>query len=150
MGEAEQERKILGLLSWVKKKKGPRLGRWRVCLVPKLASRQTRTFFAPSPLENEKVRKAKEEFNGRVSGAKRRKRELVTELEAVSERLISVQLSLEAEKRKPVPSVPVLHADELDRDPFHVMETCVRHEKDPILIRSIGGNDRWRRRRWRG
>ncbi len=134
-----------------KEKKGPDLADGEsVSFLNWPRIRQEGLFFAPSPLENEKVRKAKEEFNGRVSGAKRRKRELVTELEAVSERLISVQLSLEAEKRKPVPSVPVLHADELDRDPFHVMETSVRHEKNPILIRSTGGIDRWRRRRWRG
>ena len=77
---------------------------------------------------------------------KKRKRELVAELEVISEKLISIQvctndntrsmhfsrlagnlisrdlqLSLEAEKRKPVPSLPVLHQDELDKDPFEVL-----------------------------
>lgn len=73
---------------------------------------------------------------------KRRKIELVAELELISEKLIDIQvcvawdswysittsksdklqMKLEAEKRKPVPTVPILNPEEHDKDPFQVVE----------------------------
>ncbi len=87
-----------------------------------------------------KVRRTKEEFNELVLSAKREKFELVAQLEDISQNIIETQvcgvinlycksilihcfiqkLKLEAGKRKPVPSVPELYPEELDKDPFQV------------------------------
>ncbi len=45
---------------------------------------------------------------------------LISELGQISDKLIDVQYQLVAEKRKPVPIVPVLYPEETKKDPFQV------------------------------
>ncbi len=66
------------------------------------------------------IRQAKEQFNEEVLGMKTRKEALLAELEDISLKLIDIQYRLDASKRKPVPTIPVIYPEEMHTDPFHV------------------------------
>ena len=54
------------------------------------------------------------------------KQKLLSTLEEMSLELIQVQYRLEAEKRKPIPTIPVLYVDEYLKDPFEVStDLCI-------------------------
>ncbi len=74
------------------------------------------------------IREAKEAFNEEVLGMKTRKEVLLQELEEISLKLIDIQYRLDATKRKPVPTIPVIYPEERHTDPFFV-----RHGKIVVL-----------------
>ena len=51
---------------------------------------------------------------------KTRKEALLQELEGISLELIDIQYRLDAGKRKPVPTIPIIYPEEIQRDPFEV------------------------------
>ena len=51
---------------------------------------------------------------------KTRKEMLLQELEDIQLQLIDIQYRLDASKRKPVPTIPIIYPEERHQDPFHV------------------------------
>ena len=54
---------------------------------------------------------------------KSRKELLLQELEDISAQLVDIQYRLDASKRKPVPTIPVIYPEERHQDPFHVSKS---------------------------
>ena len=52
---------------------------------------------------------------------KKRKEALLHELEDIQLQLIDIQYRLDASKRKPVPTIPIIYPEERHQDPFHVL-----------------------------
>jgi hypothetical protein len=63
---------------------------------------------------------AKRSFNAEVLSMREKKLSLLKHLEAISVELLDIQAKMEAAKKKPVPALPALNAEEIDRDPFEV------------------------------
>ena len=51
---------------------------------------------------------------------KTRKEALLKDLEGVTLELIDIQYQLDPGKRRPVPTVPIIYPQEIQRDPFEV------------------------------
>ena len=51
---------------------------------------------------------------------KKRKGALLQELEDIQMQLIDIQYQLDPGKRKPVPTIPIIYPEEIQRDPFEV------------------------------
>ena len=66
------------------------------------------------------IRQSKEQFNNEVMAMKTRKAMLLQELEDIQLQLIDIQYRLDASKRKPVPTIPIIYPEERHQDPFHV------------------------------
>ena len=66
------------------------------------------------------IRQSKEQFNNEVMSMKTRKAMLLQELEDIQLQLIDIQYRLDASKRKPVPTIPIIYPEERHQDPFHV------------------------------
>lgn len=66
------------------------------------------------------IRQSKEQFNDEVITMKKRKETLLNELEDIQLQLIDIQYRLDASKRKPVPTIPIIYPEERHQDPFHV------------------------------
>lgn len=58
---------------------------------------------------------------------KKRKGALLNELESIQLELIDIQYQLDAGKRKPVPTIPIIYPDEIQKDPFQVMPKFYYH-----------------------
>ena len=69
------------------------------------------------------IRQSKEQFNDEVITMKKRKETLLNELEDIQLQLIDIQYRLDASKRKPVPTIPVIYPEERHQDPFHVSKS---------------------------
>ena len=52
---------------------------------------------------------------------KKRKSSLLSELESIQIELIDIQYQLDAGKRKPVPTIPMIYPEEIQKDPFQVL-----------------------------
>ena len=52
---------------------------------------------------------------------KKRKSLLLNELESIQIELIEIQYQLDAGKRKPVPTIPIIYPEEVQKDPFEVL-----------------------------
>ena len=52
---------------------------------------------------------------------KKRKSSLLSELESIQIELIDIQYQLDAGKRKPVPTIPIIYPEEVQKDPFEVV-----------------------------
>ena len=75
------------------------------------------------PLKNTsklQIRESKENFNNEVMAMKTRKELLLQELNDIQLQLIDIQYRLDASKRKPVPTIPIIYPEERHQDPFHV------------------------------
>ena len=72
------------------------------------------------------IRQSKEQFNNEVMAMKTRKAMLLQELEDIQLQLIDIQYRLDASKRKPVPTIPIIYPEERHQDPFHVSFPSVR------------------------
>ena len=70
---------------------------------------------------NPKIKRKKEEFNGQVLSMKKRKGALLSELESIQMELIDIQYRLDPAKRKPVPTIPFIYPEEVQKDPFEVL-----------------------------
>ena len=70
------------------------------------------------------IKTRKENFNQEVVEMKNRKEILLKELEDISLELIDIQYKLDAGKRKPVPTIPIIYPEELTKDPFEVICVC--------------------------
>ena len=68
-----------------------------------------------------KIKRKKEEFNGQVLSMKKRKGALLSELESIQMELIDIQYRLDPAKRKPVPTIPFIYPEEVQKDPFEVL-----------------------------
>ena len=58
---------------------------------------------------------------------KKRKEALLHELEDIQLQLIDIQYRLDASKRKPVPTIPIIYPEERHQDPFHVRYFSTSH-----------------------
>ena len=56
---------------------------------------------------------------------KKRKSLLLNELESIQIELIEIQYQLDAGKRKPVPTIPIIYPEEVQKDPFEVYFLCI-------------------------
>merc|ERR1711862_957734 len=70
-----------------------------------------------------------EQFNDEVITMKKRKETLLNELEDIQLQLIDIQYRLDASKRKPVPTIPIIYPEERHQDPFHIDEKEVDNIK---------------------
>ena len=52
---------------------------------------------------------------------KKRKGGLLRELDSIQMELIDIQYRLDAGKRKPVPTIPIIYPEEIQKDPFEVV-----------------------------
>ena len=46
---------------------------------------------------------------------------MLNELESIQIELIEIQYQLDAGKRKPVPTIPIIYPEEVQKDPFEVL-----------------------------
>ena len=76
------------------------------------------------------IRQSKEQFNDEVITMKKRKETLLNELEDIQLQLIDIQYRLDASKRKPVPTIPIIYPEERHQDPFHVKRSFFLFSKD--------------------
>ena len=67
---------------------------------------------------------------------KTRKEMLLQELEDIQLQLIDIQYRLDASKRKPVPTIPIIYPEERHQDPFHV-SLPPSHDEARMLIRKF-------------
>ena len=56
---------------------------------------------------------------------KKRKSLLLNELESIQIELIEIQYQLDTGKRKPVPTIPIIYPEEVQKDPFEVYFLCI-------------------------
>ena len=56
---------------------------------------------------------------------KKRKGSLLSELEAIQLDLIDIQYRLDPGKRKPVPTIPMIYPEEIQKDPFQVIPAFI-------------------------
>ena len=82
--------------------------------------------------QNPQIKRKKEDFNQEVVHMKARKEVLLKELEDISLELINIQYQLDAGKRKPVPTIPIIYPEELTKDPFEVSLSC--HLKNALFV----------------
>ena len=75
------------------------------------------------------IRQSKEQFNNEVMAMKTRKAMLLQELEDIQLQLIDIQYRLDASKRKPVPTIPIIYPEERHQDPFHVRPRTIQNSK---------------------
>ena len=75
------------------------------------------------------IRQSKEQFNNEVMAMKTRKAMLLQELEDIQLQLIDIQYRLDASKRKPVPTIPIIYPEERHQDPFHVRPHTIQMSK---------------------